>query len=394
MEKPNHRLFLVMIMVTFAFSGWVNVEPALFDLLLIGLFVIACLARLMMFNRPLLLPLFLLWAYVLSNLWSMYGVDHFGDSFYYLAITGYLNVLWFTIIGVTNRFGEQGRNAIIWGYVAAGVASAVSGIAAYWGVLPLQEFFLYLGRVKGLFKDPNVFGPFLVPIAMLSIMQLISAVKRSHQLFWLFSFLVTTVATLLSYSRAAWMNYIVSFLLLFALLILIGKKKESARRLLYLFVGSCVTVVLLLVLLNTETVGGMMAERFKLQKYDEDRFATQTNILDHFEDYMIGVGPGQSERLANYAPHSLYVRVLGENGIFGFTVLMGFLALTLFRSFYMSIYTKHRIAILCTACLVGLYVNSIVIDTLHWRHFWILLAIPWTFSTEGSRLTTSKGGTL
>jgi len=33
------------------------------------------------------------------------------------------------------------------------------------------------------------------------------------------------------------------------------------------------------------------------------------------------------------------------------------------------------------ACLAGLALNSLVIDTLHWRHLWLILALAWTVCT-------------
>ncbi len=51
------------------------------------------------------------------------------------------------------------------GYIAAGLFAATLGILGYFNVAGLSAHFtLYDGtRVSGPFKDPNVFGPFLVP---------------------------------------------------------------------------------------------------------------------------------------------------------------------------------------------------------------------------------------
>ena len=34
------------------------------------------------------------------------------------------------------------------------------------------------------------------------------------------------------------------------------------------------------------------------------------------------------------------------------------------------------------ACLVAMLVNGTVIDTLHWRNFWVLLALAWTLPSR------------
>ena len=121
--------------------------------------------------------------------------------------------------------------------------------------------------------------------------------------------------------------------------------------------------------------------RTRLQDYDEDRFATWAKAFELGMEYPLGVGPGQSYLILDYAPHNQYLRVFSENGVIGFLSLVTFISLTLYRAFVLS----HRasngrqrpIFALVAAAILGTLLNSLVIDTLHWRHFWLLLALGW-----------------
>jgi O-antigen ligase len=95
----------------------------------------------------------------------------------------------------------------------------------------------------------------------------------------------------------------------------------------------------------------------------------------------LGVGPAQSFARLDYATHNVYLRVFSENGVLGALSFTAFLLLTLARSFVLSLRarqsTQRALFALVTAALCGTLLNSFTIDTLHWRHFWLLLALGW-----------------
>ena len=83
--------------------------------------------------------------------------------------------------------------------------AALAGIVGYFRVLPGRaELLLLYDRARGTFKDPNVFGAFLILPALLALQTVIAgrfaqALRRAWLLLGLF-----TVGVLLSFSRAAW----------------------------------------------------------------------------------------------------------------------------------------------------------------------------------------------
>ena len=76
------------------------------------------------------------------------------------------------------------------------------------------------------------------------------------------------------------------------------------------------------------------------------------------------------------------VRTGFENGIVGFAALALFLLFSLGRSMRRAVTARnprsHMLFSFTAACIAGYLVNSAVIDTVHWRHVWLFLALAWT----------------
>src|SRR6202044_1878067 len=87
-------------------------------------------------------------------------------------------------------------------------------------------------------------------------------------------------------------------------------------------------------LLNVPAVHSMLKLRVnsdRLQDYDRVRFATQSLALEAARTHPFGIGPGQSEAVFDYSTHSMYLRILTENGVFALAALLAFIGLTLAR---------------------------------------------------------------
>jgi O-antigen ligase len=148
---------------------------------------------------------------------------------------------------------------------------------------------------------------------------------------------------------------------------------------LFLIVALAASALLVVIVANPQ-ISSMLEARFKLQGYDNDRFSTHEAAIKASLKNPLGIGPGQSEEYFNYATHNVYLRVLTENGFVGFIGYFGFLLLTLIQAAIRSFKTRGELSnhyALALAALIGILLNSLVIDSLHWRHMWFLAAIPW-----------------
>lgn len=124
----------------------------------------------------------------------------------------------------------------------------------------------------------------------------------------------------------------------------------------------------------------LFTSRLMIKNYDSDRFSTQQSAIEMGILNPLGQGPGQSEYVFRYSPHSLYARVFTENGLFGLLSIITLLlasAYRAFKSYWQSTGEYAVVFAIVFAALIGLIFNSFFIDTLHWRHFWLILALAY-----------------
>ncbi|HEY8541003.1 MAG TPA: hypothetical protein VIL29_01360, partial [Pseudothermotoga sp.] len=161
-------------------------------------------------------------------------------------------------------------------------------------------------RLQGFFKDPNVLGPFLVPIAVYSLKGFLEGGK--NKIIKLFIFLFFSLGVVLTFSRAAWLNYAMT--LLFYLFYAISDRKTFKRSIVFmilitLFFVSFLYLSSYIYIFNTN-LGDFLLARSRLQSYDEARFETQSMFFDILSSTSIlfGTGPGNYESFAGMATHS------------------------------------------------------------------------------------------
>src|SRR5690606_9303270 len=106
---------------------------------------------------------------------------------------------------------------------------AILGVGGYFQLIPGSESFLVFGRATGTFNDPNVFGPFLVaPIFFLAMK--LSTAQRLRALWMLAPLGLLVMAVLLSFSRGAWGNLLLSAAVFLALTLATSRSSQQAFR--------------------------------------------------------------------------------------------------------------------------------------------------------------------
>jgi hypothetical protein len=372
----------------------VFVEPAPVDaVLILGIGLSFALGKFSFANMG-ALPVVSLAVFALANIVSMYDPVEPRRALIYLLVTLYLVSSWFFFTGVMTTYGVPFMRLLVHAYCFAGLISAILGVGAYAGLFPAFENILLLaGRARGLFKDCNVYGPYFVPMALMAFLRLsdFEATGKEKAAAALY-FPAATLAALFSFSRGCWANYAVAIAVLFAgqmvLLPDSGVRKRALIGTGLLAAGAAMVALVM----STDSVDQMIALRFSrglFQDYDRIRFATQHLALQTASENPLGVGPGQAEVLFQYSTHSLYLRILTENGmvaLFGFVV---FLMATAWRAALLTRRAAERwvreINLVAFASIAGYLVNSAVIDTVHWRHIWFILALPWACTLSRSR---------
>ena len=120
--------------------------------------------------------------------------------------------LWLTDYVVSPRRARVVARA----YVFAAVTSALLGSLALLVAFPGAELLLEDGRVRAFFQDPNVFGPFLVPAALILIEELLAPrMLRASRLTKAICLVALTLGVLFSFSRGAWLNLALGVVVMF-----------------------------------------------------------------------------------------------------------------------------------------------------------------------------------
>ncbi|HXE12755.1 MAG TPA: O-antigen ligase family protein [Bryobacteraceae bacterium] len=384
--KTPNKLFLFGVGLAMALSSIVLVEPAPVDALVMGLFVVGICAGIIGLRglRPIaVVPLAL---FMVANVVSLYDPLNSRRALWYILVTLYLCASWAFFVGVLWAFEKRGMDLMIKMYAVAGMICIIPGLLSYFNIIGFQNTLLLFDRPKGTFKDPNVYGPYLIPIALFAVAGLIAQRKGTRSAVLHTSIaLISITGIFLSYSRACWINLVVALMayLFFSFMFRPAGTPSPfpISRAILAFAGVALCVGMAM---QIPEVQEMMAQRLTstgLQGYDKDRFATQHLALEAALAHPLGIGPGQVEEAFHYSTHSSYMRVLGENGFIGEIGYVAFVLVCLGRGIVMGWKTQdpywEKIYFIASACILGHIINSAVVDTLHWRHYWFLLALPW-----------------
>jgi O-antigen ligase len=301
-----------------------------------------------------------------------------GRAVFFFAITAYLAVFALWLTGYVNSV-ERARS-VIRPLVAGAVVSSLVGVAVLFASFPGRALvdFREGDRAAGLFKDPNVFGPFLVVVALIVLAEILEPRLLTGRLLTKLGILLSlSLGIVFAYSRAAWLNAAVGVLVM---LFVYALRRQGGVKVAKIVVALAVAFAVVSVTLAATGSADFLQERAQLQSYDVERFAGQRAGIDLAQQYPLGIGPGQFEQTVGIASHSLYVRLLAEQGILGMVVLgallfgtLGFAATNAARG--RDSYGVSSAALLGAWC--GVVVNSAFVDTLHWRHFWLVAALIW-----------------
>jgi O-antigen ligase len=265
--------------------------------------------------------------------------------------------------------------------------SALIGVLAFNLPIPFRGSLLGDGgtRARAFFKDPNVYGPFLIPIAVIVLEERLRArTLRLRPSILGGLFVLLALGVVFSFSRAAAAN------LVLATVIMLGvhaARRRGARQAMRLLVGILLSLAVIAGILGATGSLGFLQQRAQLQSYDTNRFGAQHYGYELGWQYPVGVGPGQFKYHHPIETHSTYVRVLAEQGFLGLAAWIALALTTLVLALSNAVAGRDTYGIGSAALLgswCGLLFNSAVVDTLHWRHLWIVGGLIWAGTMRSS----------
>jgi O-antigen ligase len=387
--RPTTAVHLLLA-VTVATGAWVRWEPAPYDLLMLATLAFGPLLVWPSLRASLVLPAALAAALLLANGVSLAFAIDLGRGLAFFGVTLYLMLSFAMIALWLDRLGTSLLRTVLHAYAVAALLGGAVAVAAYFGALPGAALMLPKGRLLGLFKDANVFGAFMVPAVVLGVARLSS--ERRGALRWTAVVLVGIVAVLLSYSRGSWINLGTGLVTYAGLRLVSGRVRPTLGTVLGACVAVAVVAGLLMVMIDHPHVRSMLELRATTQGYDDDRFGNQADAVALAWEHPLGLGPGATEGHLAISAHSLYVRALVENGALGLWATVALLLVSQVRVVWTVLAgggdpeTQRLLAVVAGA-LAGMVVESAVIDTIHWRHLWLVLALAWAPRTSGDPLS-------
>jgi hypothetical protein len=372
----------------------VFIEPSPFEVL----FALATAVFLMTGLRisMVFLPLIaLLLLYNLGGMMSLMEVIENPKAVMFAVISLYMA---FVAIVTAAIFSEESRSrlaALKSAWVFAGVIASIAGIMGYFNVLGTFDLFTRYGRAMGPFKDPNVFGTFLVAPSVFLVMGFLTGENR-RPLVSAGALVIILAGVFFSFSRGAW-AVTGGAIILATLLTFITTASSRLRLRIIVIAGAGVLflALLLVVALQFEAIRATFEIRASLdQSYDKGetgRFGNQARALPLLFDRPNGLGPFVFGEIFTEDPHNVYLNAFAAYGWLGGWSYAALILSTLFAGWKL-VFTPspwRQDAIAVWSAMFLLIVQGFQIDTDHWRHWYLLLGVTWGLMAATAKLQRS-----
>ncbi|MCF6302395.1 MAG: O-antigen ligase family protein [Devosiaceae bacterium] len=403
-QKPTQLHFLAkawlvpMVSIWMISGGFVIFEPSPYEFMFLLVLPVAYFAGIGIHRKTLgifqLMVLFIPFALIGSFQVRYMSVL---EGMVYSIVTVFL---WFTAYFAANYIADDPQKRLggmMGAYTGVAVFISVIGTLAYLNIIPGAEIFLRYDRVKATFQDPNVFGPFLIIPAAFALQRMLLD-KGKRALFAGAIYGILLVGVFVSFSRAAW-GYMIftSGFVFIACFLFESNAKDRSRMIGITLVGLVLAVVALIGLLSIDSVRELFLQRFSLnQTYDSGstgRFARQTYALEMALANPFGIGPLEFRNLRiTEEPHNTYVKVLLTYGWIGGLAYFALVWMTFKHGFAaLKKASPNRLLMIpLMANFIPIALESAIIDTDHWRHFFLLVGMIWGVSAGYGRVNDAQ----
>ncbi len=378
-------LSLAIVWLTICSSSIVFTDPAPYDVLMVGLVVLLPMVRLTAFP-PGINGFLIIWLLIgAGGLISSMKSGTLDVSIKHAAISIYLSLSAVLVAAFVAKSPERHVRLIMSALTFGALIAAVAGLLGYFDVLPgARSLFTKFDRARGFFKDPNVYGPFLVPPLLYCLHGMIAG-RPSRVLLNAAFTGVIALGLLISFSRGAWFNGAVALLVYgYVLFVAAPSNRLRIKLLVIAFFAGCSAILGLFAALQVETIAALFSERASLsQSYDlgpDGRFAGQLKALGVIAAHPLGIGALEFGRtFDNEDAHNIYLSMFLNNGWLGGFAYLGLVLTTLVAAFRHALRRGplQGYAIVLLSAFAGLALEGIVIDTDHWRLFYILMGLIW-----------------
>jgi hypothetical protein len=388
-----HRASLFFVWLATA-SGFVVVtEPAPWDALTMGLLILLPVVGLISI-RPLLTLMLLLM--MIAGAGALVGVTIAKDqtpAAIHTGVSVFLYIAAFLYAAFVARRPSVHARIILKGSLAGALIAATCGLVGYFDLIPgaAEKMTLY-SRATGLFKDPNVYGPFLI-MGLIYAFHLLLTKPFFKAMLAAGAFAYLSLGLLLSFSRGAWTAAGIA-LLVYSMFYLINVGSNQARlKFLGMFaLGGLALGGVLGIALQFDQVANLMQQRAALtQGYDEGpdgRFGGQQKAMKLIVNNPLGIGAQVFPYFYHHEEaHQVYLSMFMNAGWVGGIAF----ALLMFGSVFLGFF--HGLKKVPSAAyyaigygtLAGHVAEGFLIDLDHWRHLYVALGLVWGLMAASAR---------
>lgn len=389
--RARAEKLLPFMVAAWIFSGGIILfEPSFYELLFIPTLLIAAIAGMRFYRSTasLLVLTIVFFPFALIASFQAFYTP-LTQAFIFALVTFFMLL---TAVFAANYIAaapHERMRGIVNAYIVIGVISSFVGLYGYLGHVDL--FTLY-GRAKGMFKDPNVYGPFLILPAIFALERVLMSRSLRRIVVAAIVYCILLVGVFASFSRAAWGVF--AFASLFTYLMVFffeANGRDKVRMLMLGLVGGLLLLVALLGLISLPAFNALFEERASVtQNYDtgsSGRFARQDYAFDLALQNPLGLGPLEFQHLEiKEAPHDTYVTVLHHYGWGGGIAFYALIFLTLIRGLAGLRYRNVRLLLIpLLAVYIPHVIEAAIIDIDHWRHFFLIVGLIWGVTTFNAR---------
>ena len=384
-KSAAHKIALALVWLTIAASSIVFTEPAPVDALTIGLMVLLPVMGLVDAKPMLWAGFAVVLAMTACGETSAALARETGIAVSHMTVSLYLVGAWFLFAAFIAKEPEKHTRLILNAYLLTGILAALCGIAGYLNLFPgAFDLFTRYGRASGPFKDPNVFGPFLVaPLLTALHLWLVRPLRRG--LLPLLAAAILAVGILFSFSRGAWAAAAIGFLIYgYVYTITADTNRERVKLVALVLFGIAALGMIVTAALQSEAISDLLEQRAALtQSYDEGpdgRFGGQKKAVGLILENPLGIGSAIFTRFYHHEEvHNVYLSMfLNAGWVGGLLYLMTCVGTLMFgfrHAFKKS--ATSPLFLIAFAALAGNICEGVLIDSDHWRHFYLLLALVW-----------------
>lgn len=362
-------------------SGFVIREPAPYELYMAGLIAVWSLFGLRI-SRAITPLLVLIITFNIGGMIAMTQMSDLMNTPLYLAVSLFLGFTAIFFAAVTEVDPRLFR-VIFLSWVASAVVTSVLGMLGYFGAVPGAEMFTKYGRAAGAFQDPNVFGPFLTLPGIYLLYRVLTGNPLKMAIYAV-PLLIVTGGIFLSFSRGAWGLFGASSILLTGFLFLQSDSGKFRLRIVVMSIAAIVLLtVALLIVLQIPSIAELFTTRAQLvQDYDGARLGRFARYAIGFllaTEKPFGIGALVFGQIYGEDTHNIWLKTLMDYGWLGFASYFLLIVWTVAAGFRILLRNRPWQPYLLSAYVVflGHIALGTVIDTDHWRHFYLLLGLIW-----------------